>query len=112
VALPTDTVRILDFYHAAEYISEIATLVRDAGTLLPESWKDQQLHELKHHGPKKVFEEVNRLLKEHPDVEDLAKAMNYLQKREKMMHYPLFQQQGWPIGSGSAESSNTCVVQS
>jgi hypothetical protein len=111
-AYRTDTVRILDFYHAAEYISEIATLVRDAGTLLPESWKDQQLHELKHHGPKKVFEEVNRLLKEHPDVEDLAKAVNYLQKREKMMHYPLFQQQGWPIGSGSAESSNTCVVQS
>ena len=27
------------------------------------------------------------------------------------MHYPLFQQQGWPIGSGSAESANTCVVQ-
>ena len=111
-AYRTDTVRILDFYHAAEYVSEIATLVRDAGTALPESWKDQQLHKLKHHGPKKVLEEVNRLLKEHPDVEDLAKAVNYLQKREKMMHYPLFQQQGWPIGSGSAESSNTCVVQS
>ena len=27
------------------------------------------------------------------------------------MQYPLFQQQGWPIGSGSAESANTCVVQ-
>ena len=27
------------------------------------------------------------------------------------MQYPLFQQQGWPIGSGSAESANACVVQ-
>jgi hypothetical protein len=111
-AYRTDTIRILDFYHAAEYVSEIATLVRDAGTVLPESWKDQQLHELKHHGPQKVLAEVKRLLKEHPDVEDLAKAVNYLQKREKMMQYPLFRAEGWPIGSGSAESSNTCVVQS
>jgi len=111
-AYRTDTVRILDFYHAAEYVSQIATLVRDAGTVLPESWKDQQLHELKHHGPRLVLEEVNRLLKEHPDIKDLAKAVHYLQKRENMMHYPLFQQQGWPIGSGSVESSNTCVVQS
>jgi hypothetical protein len=107
-----DTVRILDFYHAAEYVSTIETLIRNAGTALPECWRDQQLHELKHQGPKKVLEEVNRLLKDHPYVENLAKSVNYLQKREKMMQYPLFQQQGWPIGSGSAESANTCVVQS
>jgi hypothetical protein len=40
-----DAVRILDFYHAAEYVSDIATLVRSAGTTLPESWLDEQLHE-------------------------------------------------------------------
>ena len=59
-----------------------------------------------------MLEEVHRLLKDHPHREELAKSVNYLQKREKMMDYPLFQQQGWPIGSGSAESANTCVVQS
>ena len=52
-----------------------------------------------------------RLLKDHPDVEDLDTKVNYLQKREHLMHYPRFQQQGWPIGSGSVESANTCVVQ-
>lgn len=106
-----DAVRILDFYHAAEYVSEIATLVRNAGIHLPENWLEEQLHELKHQGPKKVLEEVNHLLRDHPYIEELAKLVNYLQKREKMMQYPLFQQQGWPIGSGSAESANTCVVQ-
>ena len=110
-AYRTDTVRILDFYHAAEYVSDIATLVRNAGTALPKIWLEEQLHELKHQGPRSVLEEVNRLLKDHPHVEDLETAVNYLHKREAMMHYPLFQQQGWPIGSGSAESSNTCVVQ-
>ena len=49
-----DAVRILDFYHAAEYVSDIATLVRNAGTLLQENWLDEQLHELKQHGPAKV----------------------------------------------------------
>jgi hypothetical protein len=107
-----DAVRILDFYHAAEYVSDIATLVRNAGTALPESWLEEQLQELKHQGPKKVLEEVHRLLRDHPYIDDLEKSVNYLQKREEMMQYPLFQQQGWPIGSGSVESANTCVVQS
>lgn len=106
-----DAVRILDFYHAAEYISDIATLVRSAGTALPESWLDEQLHELKHQGPKSVLEELHRLLHDHPQVEDLKKKVTYLQKREKLMNYPLFQQHGWPIGSGSVESANKCVVQ-
>ncbi len=106
-----DAVRILDFYHAAEYLSEIAMLVRNAGTSLAESWLDEQLHELKHQGPAKVLAEVGRLLKEHPQVEELATKVQYLQKREQLMRYPLFQQQGWPLGSGSVESANSCVVQ-
>mgnify|MGYP001175620111 CR=1 FL=1 len=108
----TDAVRILDFYHASEYLSDIEELIRNAGTALPENWLEEQCHVLKHQGPKKVLKEVNRLLKAHPERDDLVKLVNYLQKREKMMQYPLFQQQGWPIGSGSVESANTCVVQS
>lgn len=107
----SDAVRILDFYHAAEYVSEIATLLSNAGTPLKETWVHDQLHELKHHGPTKVLEEVACLLKDHPAVEDLATKVHYLQKREALMHSPRFQQDGWPIGSGSVESANTCVVQ-
>lgn len=106
-----DAVRILDFYHAAEYLSEIAALVRAAGTNLAENWLEEQLHELKHQGPGKVLEEVGRFLPIHPDIEDLEKNVNYLRKREQMMQYPFFQRQGWPIGSGSVESANKCVVQ-
>ena len=106
-----DAVRILDFYHAAEYVSEIATLLSNAGTPVKETWVHEQLHQLKHHGPAKVLEEVGRLLKDHPGVEDLETKVQYLHKREALMHYPRFQQDGWPIGSGSAESANTCVVQ-
>ena len=54
---------------------------------------------------------MSQLLKDHPEVEDLQTKVHSLQKREELMHYPRFQQQGWPIGSGSVESANTCVVQ-
>jgi hypothetical protein len=86
-------------------------LIGHAGIQLPDKWKEEQLHELKHHGPKKVLEEVKQLLQDYPHVVDLAKSVNYLQKREEKMQYPQFQQKGWPIGSGSVESANVGVVQ-
>jgi hypothetical protein len=110
-ALREDILRILDFYHAGQYLSDIAELVGHAGTQLPARWWEQQLHELKHQGPEKVLDDVLLLLKDHPHVEDLDKKVNYLQKRQRMMQYPQFQQKGWPIGSGSVESANVGVVQ-
>ena len=110
-ALRADILRILDFYHAGQYISDIATLVSQAGTQLPAKWKNEQLHELKHQGAEKVLEEVLHLLQNNPHVEDLDKKVKYLQKRKEMMQYPQFQQKGWPIGSGSVESANVGVVQ-
>jgi len=37
--------------------------------------------------------------------------VNYLQKRRNLMDYPTYQQQGWPIGSGSVESGHKLVMQ-
>jgi hypothetical protein len=110
-AIRAEIIRILDFYHAGQYLSDIALLVGQAGHQLAEKWKEEQLHELKHYGPTKVLAEVNRLLKDNPHIEEIAKKINYLQKREEMMQYPQFQRKGWPIGSGSVESANVGVVQ-
>lgn len=110
-AIRTEIIRILDFYHAGQYLSDIALLVGQAGHQLAEKWKEEQLHELKHYGPTKVLAEVNRLLKDNPHIEEIAKKINYLQKREEMMQYPQFQKKGFPIGSGSVESANVGVVQ-
>jgi len=110
-ALRVDVIRILDFYHAGQYLNDIARLLGDAGIPLAEKWREEQLHELKHQGPKKVLEDVSQMLKDHPYVEDLGKKVTYLAKRQEMMQYPQFRQQGWPIGSGSVESANVGVVQ-
>lgn len=106
-----DAVRILDFAHARGYLAEIAELVKGTGTKLPADWVSVQCHDLKHHGPTAVLKEIGLLLEKHSDVPELATKVNYLRKREQQMQYPLYQQLGWPLGSGSVESSHKSVVQ-
>lgn len=66
-------------------LREIAELVKAAGTSLPQEWLAEQLHELKHHGPAMVLQEVTRLLQRHPHVPDLDQKVTYLCKREQDM---------------------------
>jgi hypothetical protein len=103
-----DALRILDFAHAASYLCEIAAKVREAGGHLPAKWEDGVLHRLKHEGPARLLRHLSRLAVRYAQIQE---QVNYLQKRKPLMDYPRYQQQGWPIGSGSVESSHKFVVQ-
>lgn len=104
-----DAVRILDFPHAAGYVAEIGQGVFGEGDPQGRSWLEEQLHCLKHQGGGAVLAELR------PWVEgqetDLSKPLSYLEKRESQMQYPVYQAQGWPIGSGAVESANKLVVE-
>lgn len=103
--------RMLDFPHAAEYVSEIG---RQAGLVEPEqasAWLATQLHTLKHEGPEAVLAELRRVCDHAPLVQEMHKQLAYLLKRTDRMQYPLYQQEGWPIGSGIVESGNKVVMQ-
>jgi hypothetical protein len=106
-----DAVRILDFPHAAGDVSQIGQAVTQAGTDLPPTWLDEQLHTLKHEGPDAVLATLRRLAARHPQLEEVGTALAYLQKREEQMQYPRYQAAGWPIGSGIVESANKLVMQ-
>ncbi len=105
-----DAVRILDFAHAAEYVSQIGQAVQDAGGHLPARWLDGVLHRLKHQGPARVLHHL-RWLATHFQSPTIQEKLAYLQKREAHMQYPSYQAAGWPIGSGSVESANKLVVE-
>ncbi len=105
------TVRILDFPHAAEYISAIGQLAGKTSSEHPTAWLTSHLHSLKHDGPLSLLAEVKMLEREHAENEEISKKCRYLEKRETRMQYPLYQQQGWPIGSGIVESGNKVVMQ-
>ena len=94
--------------HAAAYMIAIAKKVREAGGHLPAKWEDGLLHRLKHEGPRRRLRHLSRLAVRYPQIQE---QVHYLQKRQQFMDYPTYQQQGWPIGSGSVESSHKFVVQ-
>lgn len=103
-----DALRILDFAHAAGRFSQIAQQITAAGGHLPASWLDGVLHRLKDEGPERVLHHVSRLARRYPQAQE---DVDYLQKRRGQMDYPRYQQQGWPIGSGTVECGHKLVMQ-
>jgi len=110
-----DAVRILDFPHAAAYVSAAARSVFGPDSAPLVAWLDQQLHELKHGEPDAVLEALQAL----PAVPVVGpdgvhcprdEALSYLTKRRAQIAYARFQAAGLPIGSGAVESANKLVV--
>lgn len=107
-----DAVRILDFPHAAEYLTKAAQAAFGAGTAETSAWLDTWLHALKHGNPDRVIAAVRAL--PAPSAEAVAVrdgAAGYLRRRRRQITYADFQTQGYPIGSGMVESANKLVVE-
>ena len=102
-------VRILDFPHAAEYIGEMGRGLFGEASQVADEWQREQRQRLKHEGAGPVLEEMRVLVQGRET--DLSKPLAYLEKREAQMCYPVWQAQGWPIGSGAVESGNKLVVE-
>jgi hypothetical protein len=104
-------VRILDFAHAAGHINQIGECVHGEHTPESQAWLKERLHRLKHEGPDTLLSEFETLQRKHPDIQAISSNLAYLKKRKAQLQYPLFQAQGWPIGSGIVESGNKLVVE-
>jgi hypothetical protein len=92
-----DALRILDFAHAAEYVSEFVQLVF--------SWLQKELHTLKHEGPSQVLQDLSALQEQYPAIERLGEIMAYLRKHEAHMQYPTYQTAGWVRDGGECRYS-------
>jgi hypothetical protein len=108
--------RILDFAHAASYVSAAGRSVFGAETPELTAWLDQQLTELKAGDPAAVLaalEDLPAVRVAGPDGETCPRdvALGYLTKRRAQIAYAAFQAAGYPLGSGSIESANKLVVE-
>jgi hypothetical protein len=111
-----DAVRILDWAHAAEYVSAAARSVFGAGTPALTLWLDQQLTELKQGDPDEVLAALAALPAvwvSGPDGLHCPRdtALGYLTKRRAQIAYADFTAAGYPIGSGTVESANKLSVE-
>ena len=114
-----DAVRILDWCHAAEYLSKAGQAAFGAGTGEASEWLGIQLHQLKHGEPEEVLRSLRGLCRDTAEgqrsdagaVKVVQGSLEYLEKRREQIRYAEFQAQGYPIGSGAVESANKLVVE-
>lgn len=107
--------RILDFRHALDHISDAGQAVIGEGSEAFRQWFSTMAQQLKHKPPQRTIADLCLLQSKTNTDEQVAAiddARRYLQKREKLIDYPHFQAKGYPIGSGSVESSHKVVVHS
>jgi len=107
-----EVIEILDFYHASEYLAEVARLVFPTCPLRQQTWLAAVRHRLRHEGPTPVLRALARLRPPSPAAADRVRtALAHFTKHAPRMAYPHFAAQGLPIGSGLVESACKSVVQ-
>ncbi len=111
-----DAVRILDFPHAAEYLTSAIQPCFGANTVASQAWETQVRHELRHGEPATVLEWLCRLPvagASDPTAAATARdtSVQYLAKRWEQIQYATFRAAGYPLGSGAVESANKLVVE-
>jgi hypothetical protein len=104
---------ILDFYHAAEYLSDLAQAWHGADAHAGEALGQQWCHQLKHEGGEAVLATLQGL-----DLRGRSAAarecyqatVRYVANHLHRMDYPTYRAKGWQIGSGPVESACKRVV--
>ena len=99
----------VDFFHACEYVSQLAGSIFGTGSERANAWAEEQRHTLRHErdGVKKV---VARAAQQKRRVglkgtkKDYAGALNYLKKYRLYMDFAERKERGDPIGSGITEA--------
>lgn len=102
-----DAVRVLDFAHAVGYLARSAQEAFGAGTAATSEWLATWAHELRHGDPGRVLGALAAL----PPGEARNDAVRYLGSRRAQIGYAAFAAEGYPLGSGCAESGAKTVVQ-
>jgi len=84
-------VRILDFAHAAQHISQIGEYMHGEHAPESQAWLKERLHRLKHEGPDTILSEFEKLQRKHPEAQAISSNLAYLKKRKAQLQYPRFQ---------------------
>jgi hypothetical protein len=104
---------ILDFWHAKEYLVELAKAMYPGDETARQSWTDEACHQLKHEGGPAVRARLETLDVRSASAEARETyrcTVQYFRNHEHRMDYPRYVRNGWQIGSGPVESACKTVV--
>jgi hypothetical protein len=108
-------VRIIDFAHARDYVGLIGKTILGEGSDAFKSWYRTKSHQLKHEPPQRLLSELawfGQKAESDEQKSAIEHGQRYLSQRREMIDYAHFRSRGYPIGSGSVESSHKHVVHS
>ncbi len=99
----------VDFFHACEYVSQMADSLFGAGTTESQDWFKENRHTLRHvkNGVQKVVTRAAQHKRRHGlkgSEKDYTEAKGYLSKYSAHMDYAHRRIEGDPIGSGVTEA--------
>lgn len=113
INFPRDVHLILDFWHASEYLLELAKLLRpddeEARQQLHKNW----CHVMKHEGGQAIIDHLEQFPlppRKRGVKQKLAETVSYFKNNVHRMDYPTYVANGWLIGSGAVESACKTVV--
>jgi hypothetical protein len=104
---------ILDFFHAAEHLGELAKAWHPQDEAAADQLRATWSHQLKHEGGQAVLEALRGLPlrgKSAAARECHRQVVGYFANQVHRMDYPAYQAKGWHIGSGPVESGCKTVV--
>jgi hypothetical protein len=106
-------VRVIDFAHAQGYVAQIGKAILGEETTELKAWLKDKAHQAKHEPPQRLLSELAWFGHQAQTDEQktvIEQGLRYLSQRQEMIDYRHFRAQGYPIGSGSVESSHKHVV--
>jgi hypothetical protein len=106
-------VRVLDFYHAAEHLGDLAKAYCGGDATAAEELSGEWSHQLKHEGGEAILATLEALdLKgRSPAAREAHRLVTgYVQNNLHRMDYPRYRKEGWQIGSGHIEAACKTVV--
>jgi len=105
--------RILDFWHAAEHLTELAQALYVDDDALRKKREETWRHQLKHEGGLSLVQMLQQLdvsVCSPSQRKAHAECLRYFQNHQHKMDYPRYRANGWQIGSGPVESACKTVV--
>jgi hypothetical protein len=116
--------QILDFFHASEYVSNVASVLFKGKGKNNErkSWLQERLHILKHEkgGSEKLRKEMEQYLGDKTrkprlakgDLDTISASITYFANQKNRMEYWRYRESGYPIGSGVTEATCKTLIKS
>lgn len=103
-------IQIVDFYHAAEHLGELARALYPEDEKKRKSWYKRMRRKLKKGKVAAIVKDLRGLKLKGKKKEAAEKAACYLEKNRERMRYDKFRRQGLFIGSGVVEAGCKSVI--